>query len=71
MPVLFKRKKEKERKKESVVNKGYFYSSKCPGQDLITEEVSVVQVDILLRGRNSTLVQRISLIIGETIEMWP
>ena len=48
-----------------------FDSSNSPGKDVSAEEVSVVEVDIKLRGKNITLVQTISLIIGKTIEMWP
>ena len=57
--------------RESGVYKEDFDSSKSSGQDLSTDEVSVVQVDIQIQGRNSTFVQRTSFIIGKTIEMRP
>ena len=63
--------RERERERERRGDKGEFHSSKSLGQDLSPEVVSVVQLDIRLWGGNSTIVQHISLIIGETIEMWP
>ena len=60
-----------ERERARGGDKGYFDSSNSPGQDLSTTVVSVVQLDIRLRGRNSTLVQSISLSIGEIVEMRP
>ena len=64
------REKERGREREREREKRYFDSSKIPGQDLSTVDVPVVQVDIQLQRRSSTLVQDISFIICETIEMW-
>ena len=50
---------------------GDFDSSNCPWPDLSAKVESVVQVDLLLQGRNSTLVQHILLITGETIVSGP
>ena len=36
-----------------------------------TKNVSVVQVDIQLQGRNSTLVPDSSILLGMTIDIWP
>ena len=65
MAVLFERKRQRER------DKGDFDSRNSPWQDSSDKELSVVQMDIQIQERNSTLVQHISLIICETIEMWP
>lgn len=50
MAVLWERKREKQREREREQerggDKGEFYSSNIPGQDLSTEDVSVVQLDI-------------------------
>ena len=71
---MWEKEREATRERESKRDgwdKGDFDSSNSPGHDLYDEELSVVQVDIQLQGRKSTLVQPISLIIGETIEMCP
>ena len=63
--------RESESESESERERKDFNSSKSPGQDLSTEQVSVVQVDIRLQGRNSSLVHESSILIGMTLEMWP
>lgn len=63
--------RDRERERGRGGYKRDFDSSKSPGQDLSAEEMSMVQVDILIQGSNSTLVQPISLIIGKIIEIWP
>lgn len=58
---------ERERREKG----GIFDSNKRSGQDLSSEQVSVVLVDIHLHGRNSPMVQDISLLISLTLDMSP
>lgn len=57
---------ERERERER-----HFNSSNSPGHDLSTEQVSVVQVDIRLQGRNSTLVPEYSTLFASFLKCGP
>ena len=48
--------------------RGGFASRNSPREGLSPEHMAVVQVDIRLQGRNSTLVPDFSLLIGMIIE---
>ena len=63
--------REGEGEREKERDKGDFDSSNSPGQYVIANVVSVVQLYIQLQGSNNILLQHISLIIGKTNELWP
>ena len=59
-----------EREREREREKGHFDSSKGQWKDFSVKQVSVIQVDIRLQRRNSTLVPDSSLLIGMTLVIW-
>ena len=61
----------KGRKRNKDRNKGDFYSSNSLGHEVCDKQGSVVQVDIQIQLRNSTLVPISSLLIGVTLEIRP